>query len=103
MSRGVKKARCNRASVSFLIEPTTGIRLVVRPYPGTRVLVMDNVVLQPCRGSRGLEAAGGIDDLPGDPAGVVGAEPGDQPSRVIGLAPASLRRGAGNGVVQLRG
>ena len=34
------------------------------------------------------EATLGVDDLPGDPAGLVGEQPGDEAGGVVGLAPA---------------
>ena len=36
------------------------------------------------------EAALGVDDLTGDPAGLIGEQPGDEAGGVVGLSPASL-------------
>src|SRR6185295_20061078 len=48
------------------------------------------------------EAALGVDDLTGDPGGLVGDQPGDQTGRVVGGAPAALREVAADDFVRGR-
>ena len=42
------------------------------------------------------EAALGVDDLPGDPAGLIGEQPGDEARGVVGLAPTPLGEHGGD-------
>src|ERR1700755_381420 len=48
------------------------------------------------------EAAFGVDDLAGDPGGIVGDQPGDQAGRVVRDAPATAREVAADDFVHVR-